>query len=371
MSLTNSDLKLLFLINGDENSAAGVRANMFAQRFPSEWEVNFQYRPARKWQGILPFIWAALRSSPNIIYVMDTAYTGVLAGYLAQKLLGCRLITDTGDAAYALAKSRGIYSNLQLWLINWIEQLALNHSDYLVVRGSYHQSWLESQNIFNVIFIPDGVDPLTTKPAAGSDLRKTLDLEGYLVLGLIGSMLWDAKHHMCYGWDVVEALAFLKDVPVKALLIGDGPGRSHLEQRTQELGVSDRIVFTGQIPYAEVPRYLAAIDICVSTQSNDLVGMVRTTGKLPLYLACGKYVVATDVGEARRVLPGVGCLLPYTGVRDDEHPRRLAEQVKNILKQPQQLEVAAAARQVALDNFDYQILTQKLIQTCQLLVNQP
>ena len=39
-------------------------------------------------------------------------------------------------------------------------------------------------------------------------------------------------------------------------------------------------------------RHLSIMDVCISTQSNDLVGMVRTTGKLPLYLAYGKYVIA-------------------------------------------------------------------------------
>jgi hypothetical protein len=45
------------------------------------------------------------------------------------------------------------------------------------------------------------------------------------------------------------------------------------------------------------------MDICLSTQTNDVVGWVRTTGKLPLYLAAGRYVLASRVGEAARVLP--------------------------------------------------------------------
>lgn len=174
---------------------------------------------------------------------------------------------------------------------------------------------------------------------------------------------------MCYGWDIIAALRLLQNEPVKALLVGDGTGRSILENLAREAGVSDRVIFTGQIPYDDLLEYLAAMDVCVSTQSNDLVGKVRTTGKLPLYLACGKFVIATDVGEASRVLPDVGCLLPYEGIRDDQHPARLAAQLKQLLADPQRLQIGSQARQIAKQEFDYQVLAQRIERVCQELVH--
>jgi len=361
-------LKLMFFVNGSEASAAGVRAKMFAQSLPSAWDIRFKYRPIPKWQGILPFIQSALRFRPDIIYVMDTAYTGVLTGCISKRLVGCKLVTDTGDVAFELAKSRGMSSNKQLALINWIEQMAINNSDCLVVRGSYHKSLLESTGVSNVVFIPDGVDTYAVKSADATILKTELNLEKSLIVGLVGKMSWSERHQMCYGWDVIEALGLLKDVPVKALLVGDGNGRSILESRAKQLGVASRVVFAGQIPYDDLPCYLSAMDVCVSTQSNDLVGMVRTTGKLPLYLAYGKYVVATNVGEASRVLPGVGCLLPYNGVRDDTYPPRLAEQLRKLLAEPKLLSISEKARQVARDNFDYKMLAKRVENVCRELV---
>lgn len=363
-----SKLKLMFFIKGFQGGAAGIRAKMFAERLPSEWEVRFNYRPIPKWKGILPFIQSALHFRPDVIYVMDTVYTSVLAGCIAKKLIGCKLVTDTGDVTFELAKSTGMYSATQLALINWIEQMAIKNSDCLVVRGSYHKTLLESQGVGNVVFIPDGVDTDAAKPVDATVLRKELGLENSLVVGLVGTMDWSERHKMCYGWDVIEALALLKDVPVKALLVGDGNGRPILESRAQQLGVANRVVFTGQLPYDDLPHYLGAMDVCVSTQSNDVVGMVRTTGKLPLYLAYGKYVVATDVGEASRVLPNVGCLLPYNGVRDDSHPARLATQLRKVLAEPKLLNIAEEARQVARDNFDYKMLARRVEKVCQELV---
>jgi glycosyltransferase involved in cell wall biosynthesis len=364
-------MKILFFVNGSEASAAGIRAKTLAEKLPMEWDIRFNYRPSPKWKGIFPFIQSALHFQPHIIYVMDTAYTGVISGYVAKKLLGCQLVTDTGDVAFELAKSVGTYSQNQLMLIRWVEQLTTKHSNFLVVRGSYHKQLLESQGIRNVEFIPDGVDFQSLDSIEPGSLKQELGLGDSLVVGVVGTMSWSDRHQMCYGWDIVEALVFLKDVPVKALLVGDGNGRAILEQRAKELGVADRIVFAGQLPYDQLPQYISAMDVCISTQSNDLVGMVRTTGKLPLYLAYGRYVIATDVGEARRVLPGIGCLLPYEGVRDDHHPARLAAHLRLLLAEPERMQVSKTAIQIAEKNFDYKILAQRVQKICEQLMHIP
>lgn len=359
----------MFFVNSTETGAAGIRAKLLAEKLPPEWEICFNYRPISKWKGILTFLNSALLFRPDIIYVMDTAYTGVLAGYISKKLIGCKLITDTGDVAYELAKSTGNYYPKQLALIHWVEQLALTHSDCLIVRGSYHQSWLNNKGIQNVFFVPDGVKLSSIRSVDVTALKTELGLIHHLVVGVVGTLTWSDKHQMCYGWDIIEALSFLKDLPIKALIVGDGNGRSILKSRAEELEVIDHVIFTGQVAYDELSRYICAMNVCVSTQSNDLIGMVRTTGKLPLYLAYGKYVIATDVGEAKKVLPGIGCLLPYDGVRDDNHPFRLAQQLRKIFAEPQLLEITEQAQKVAQKNFDYDLLALRVEKICCDLIN--
>jgi len=50
--------------------------------------MRFAHRPARKWQGIASFSRTALAFRPNVTYVVDTAYAGVLAGCLSRRLTG-------------------------------------------------------------------------------------------------------------------------------------------------------------------------------------------------------------------------------------------------------------------------------------------
>ena len=156
-------------------------------------------------------------------------------------------------------------------------------------------------------------------PRDGSAMRRALGLGDGLVVGLVGSSVWSPSLGIAYGWDLIEMLALVRDLPVRGLLVGDGSGIGHLRERARVLGVEDRIVFAGRRPLAELPEILSACDVCLSTQTNDIPGNVRTTGKLPLYLACGRYVLASRVGEAARVLPEE-MLVPYEGTVDKRLP---------------------------------------------------
>jgi hypothetical protein len=106
------------------------------------------------------------------------------------------------------------------------------------------------------------------------------------------------------------------------------------------------------------------LDICLSTQSNDLAGQVRTTGKLPLYLACDRFVLASEVGEAARVLPQE-MLVPYAGTKDEQYPERLAERIRTLAGQPERLNRHGQSRTIAQSHFDYDVLAARVGRTIQ------
>jgi glycosyltransferase involved in cell wall biosynthesis len=142
-------------------------------------------------------------------------------------------------------------------------------------------------------------------------------------------------------------------------MIGNGSGIPHLKARCREYGLGDRMLFLDRIPYEQLPLYLSLIDVCLSTQTNDLPGQVRTTGKLPLYLAAGRYILATNVGEASRVLEPE-MLLPYEGVKDKQYPQRLAARIRTIVTHPEMLDRAEANVGLARKHFDYSLLAERV-----------
>jgi 1,2-diacylglycerol 3-alpha-glucosyltransferase len=54
------------------------------------------------------------------------------------------------------------------------------------------------------------------------------------------------------------------------LLVGDGSERDNLQDRVQVMGIQDRVRFTGMIPYAELPGYLAMADAFVTASITEV-----------------------------------------------------------------------------------------------------
>lgn len=349
---------MAFIVNGDFESAMGYRARALASCLQTRYEIHIAYREGNKLGALLGFVRFLRAVRPALSYVFDMSYSGVLGAWVYKQLFRSRLIIDTGDAIYELARSVGSRGKLGLWLTRGLENFSLKVADGIVVRGTFHQQYLLKRGIRAEV-IQDGVDVPAFAQVKVDNLRKELGLEGFLTVGLIGSSLWSERLQMCYGWELIETLHLLKDAPVKGIIIGDGSGIAHLKARCGEYGIEDKILFMGYVPFAQLPEHLGLMDVCLSTQTNDLVGQVRTTGKLPLYLAAGRYVLASRVGEAALVLDEE-MLVSYEGVKDELYPLKLADRIKLILDQPARLERGAANVTLAQKYFDYSLLAQRM-----------
>lgn len=347
-----------FIVSGDYESAMGFRARAMASRLSHVYNIEIVYRSRRKIISILNVFGFLVRVRPVAIYLFDISYTGLLAASLYQFLFHNCLIIETGDAIAELARSMGNRGKFGLWLTQLLENAAFRIAHRIVVRGSFHKELLASQGI-QADVIQDGVDTTRFAPEDTSDLRKQLGLENVLTVGLMGSSIWSEKLQLCYGWELVETIGLLKDKPVRGIMIGGGSGITHLKAFCREHGIEDSIVFLGHVPYEQLPTYLNLMDICLSTQTNDIVGKVRTTGKLPLYLAAGRYVLASKVGEASIVLDEE-MLVEYEGVKDEGYPQKLKERIELILNHPAMLEVAARNVAVAREQFDYTNLAERM-----------
>ncbi len=357
--LTEARPRLTFLVNGSAGSASGLRAQAFAERLGAHYDIRLAFRSKRRGLSILRFLSVLCLSKARLVYVVDTAYSGIVAAAIYKRLAKTRIIVDTGDAIYELAKSVGSRGPFRLWLTKGLEALSIRIADRLVVRGTGHKQYLLARGIQRVTVIQDGVDLNDFQPQDSAELRRSLGLNDCLTVGLVGSVTWTPRHKMAYGWELIEVLRILADLPVKGVLIGAGSGLGRLKSLAKQLGLEDRILFLGWIPHDQLPRYLSVMDVCLSTQSNDLVGQVRTTGKLPLYMAAGRYVLATDVGEARLVLPSE-MLIPYEGIKDNAYPARLADRIRALMDDRARLTLGALNRKIARDYFDYSQLVGKL-----------
>jgi glycosyltransferase involved in cell wall biosynthesis len=282
--------------------------------------------PGRR--GVVRALRALAGTRPKVAYLVDVGLSTTTAAPVA-RLLGSKVVLDTGDLAFDLARSTGSRSRLGLAAVWGGEKILIGLSSHVVVRGSAHLSLLGPRP---ATYAPD-LAPLGARPIPGDAIRERLGLEGLFVVGLVGSVVRAPRLGISYGWDLVDALPHTS-TRVHALIVGGGDGLPDLRSRAQRLGITDRCHFAGYVDPDEVGEWVGAMDVGISTQSNDSAGAVRTTGKLPLYLACGCPVLASDVGEARRLLGPLGWTIPYRGVVDPVYPSRLAERIERWAGDP-------------------------------------
>lgn len=77
---------------------------------------------------------------------------------------------------------------------------------------------------------------------------------------------------------------------VRCHILGSGPERSRLEELSRSLGVAPAVTFFGDVPYADLPRRLAAADVFVRPSRSEGMGNAFVEA-----LAAGLPVVGTPV----------------------------------------------------------------------------
>ncbi|MBW6397541.1 glycosyltransferase family 4 protein [Roseomonas sp. HJA6] len=118
-----------------------------------------------------------------------------------------------------------------------------------------------------------------------------------------------------HGLDaVIRSLAAWQEEPrIELTVVGDGPARPGLEALTAELGISDRVRFTGLAPRAEVPGLVAGFDIALQPAAVPYASPLKVFE----YMAAGRAIVAPDQPNIREILEHDRTALLFEAGRPD------------------------------------------------------
>jgi len=92
------------------------------------------------------------------------------------------------------------------------------------------------------------------------------------------------------------------------MIVGSGADLIRLKDLAKELRVDDKVIFTGAIKYKLVPKYIAAADVAVACFEDNDITRSKSPLKIVEYMASGKAIVASNVGEVPTMLDGCGIL---------------------------------------------------------------
>lgn len=276
--------------------------------------------------------------APDVVHT-HLGYSDLLAGAAARSL-GVPSVSTIHLAHWDTPD--GARDALKLWLF----ARARRHCAGRVVtvsdaaRASYlARGWDEPGR---VVTVHNGVRDVPDD-ARHDEVRQALGLEAQDVVVTMVSVLREGKGHRA-AIEAVERLAVLRpDLPVRLLVLGDGPLRAELGERAAETG--GRVVLAGHRD--DVRAVMAATDVLLHPSEQDAFPTALLEA-----MAAGVPVVASDVGGIPEIVePGVtGVLVPAPADAGD-----LVAALGRVVEDPQRCRrLADAARRRYLQSFTAQ-----------------
>ena len=113
-----------------------------------------------------------------------------------------------------------------------------------------------------------------------------------------------------------------QDNNFKLLIVGDGSLKKSLIQLTKDLKIYDKTIFTGAIPFCDVPKYHNMLSVFVAASLSESFGVAAIEAS-----ACSKPVIVTDIGGLPEVIKK-----DVTGlVVNDRNPKEIADAIELLL----------------------------------------
>ncbi len=144
--------------------------------------------------------------------------------------------------------------------------------------------------------LPNGVDIELFSPRPCDRIKERYGLGDSFVVGHVGVLR---------EWLDLESLfiairELASKIDIKLLIVGGGVGYDKTVEMAKDLGVLDRTVFTGTVPYSMVPEYISCMNAGVIPFRQDNVSNNSLPLKLFEYMACGVPVVSTHVSAIQK-----------------------------------------------------------------------
>jgi glycosyltransferase involved in cell wall biosynthesis len=274
-------------------------------------------RKSRRWNVYLPFrrLVAHLTASrADIIYsflALENLFGLAAAKALAKPIVWGIRGASVNRAQYGIA-SRLAYG-LQFGLLRW--------ADAIISNSHAAAAEIASPRLCNLYVVPNGIDVARySADGAGRETwRRRNDIEPNVPLIGIVARLDPMKDHANFLGAAARVAREVRNAHF--VVAGAGPSEyaQKLRELAAELGLGSRIRWLGEVE--EPVDIYRSIDVMVSSSAYG-EGFSNALGEA---MACGTAVVATDIGDSRRIVGGHGRVV---GARD---PGVLAEAIIGTL----------------------------------------
>ena len=278
------------LVAGSENEAEGsmldfALAHGVKPTVIPEIVTAFSLAP-RDGKALWKLYWLMRKERPHIVHT-HTAKAGFL-GRLAARMAGVPVVVHTFHGHVL----HGYYGPAKNELLRRIEQSLAWSTDRLVTVSEQVKNDLVGYGIAKaekISIVPLGfdLDPFLNSQAQQGEFRREMGLsDEHKLVGIVGR-IFPIKNHALF---LESAARIAAQEPVaRFVIVGDGVFRPNLEHQARELGITDRVLFTGW--RRDLPRICADLNVLVVSSDNEGTPVSAIEA-----MAAGCPVVATRVG---------------------------------------------------------------------------
>ena len=171
---------------------------------------------------------------------------------------------------------------IDLWMSHYLEKC----QHIITPSESIRQILIDNGVIGEITAIPTGINVTPFAEADGTPIRKKYGWGDDLVLISVGRLAKEKSFDMLLQ---AAAKVMSERSHVRLVIIGGGLEEKTLAKLAKELGIADRVQFTGSLPFEEIPAYLKAADIFCFASTTETQGLVTMEA-----MAAGLPIVAVD-----------------------------------------------------------------------------
>jgi glycosyltransferase involved in cell wall biosynthesis len=332
---------------GEDVSMPGLRIHR-APRVPGIRRVRIGPSLAKIPLDAMVFLSSFRRLLTRRYDLLDCHEEAGLMGVLLGRLFSVPVVYDMHSSLpEQLSNFQYSRNRLLRALFDWAERVTVKGSDAVIVVCPYLKDVVSGIDRDKPCFLIEN-SPLAESGEELEDdeilrTRRELGLEGNFVIHYSGTFETYQGLPLLYAAFRIVAE---RELSARLLMVGGtAPQVEEARREAARSGLGDRVVFTGQRPPSEMPRYLAISDVLVSPRSSG----TNTPLKIYSYLRAGKPIVATR-------------LLTHTQVLDDDSaalaeptPEAFAEALLELANDSDRRQrLGVGARRLSEERYSYE-----------------
>ncbi len=267
-----------------------------------------------------------LNKKPSLILASSPQLPASICALIISKIFKIPFIFEVRDLWPIVLVDLGKRNkdNLLIKFLFILEKYLYIYSDAVVVLSKGCIDYVKSKGAKSVFYFPNGSNlesfKFTTLPKETSSFSSKRPFK----------IIYSGAHGIANGLDnVIKAAEYIKHLPIKIYLIGDGPEKDKLKLLAKQN--KDTVVFNDSIPKSKMPGYLSNSDaILVSLANIDLFKYGVSPNKLFDAYSIGRPVITTIPGLINSEVEKYD--LGVTSIANN--PKKLANAIISLYSKP-------------------------------------